>query len=398
MAVAIALLPSCSKDGEWRETSSTGKDKIVFVNDGVLSLTKSFVETDVGIISNRGFICAAVVDGDNSTMFNTHLTNDGSNHFIVKDQTYYYPESGTMSFYAVYPITQSISISGGAATLEYGHNGETDLVAACRKNVSKSGSPVSMSFGHILSQVSIQCKGEDTEADYKLKGIQISAPLSAKFQYSDTTWRNEASGDAIPFYSGSAMSIATSSFTDVGSPMSFIPCNAKIKVQWECYNKGTSRKTGSYDQEVYTSLTMGHHVTLKLKLPNSSSEKIYLSMTVENWVNDSQELDVGKVLKTFTVDNDSSSGVNEFRFEEGMTWREFMESPYNTAGTIIFGSYQGEVIMSKYIGILASPKGGPVRPDDVIVEREYRHFSQPSGWDFHNLFRLSGPLKPFYCS
>lgn len=258
-------------------TESFSDNEIRFGDAGLVVETKAFTETTNTTLRTNGFNVAAIIDSDKSTMFNKAVTYSGG-AFRVPGEKYYFPETGTMSFYAAYPKTQAITVKNGAATLSYSHNTSNDLIAAKATSIYEQSTDVMMAFDHILSQVSIKAQGKETSVDYKIKSVKITAANGGTYAYTEEKWTpNPTTQTYTVFSDPTGKAVSTSTMTDVGSAMSFIPGNIKLNVVWECYDKGTTKVIYSKDVTTDVTLPQGEHTTLKLSLPFDSDIPVLLS-------------------------------------------------------------------------------------------------------------------------
>lgn len=258
--------------------------------------TKAFTEVTKEALQTNGFNVAAIIDADNSTMFNDKVTHNATDElFSVSGKHYYFPNTGTMSFYGVYPVSQAITVASGAASIAYSQNADTDLIAAKATGVSKQSSAVMMTFEHLLSQIDIKAKGEDANADYKLKSVTVTAPNGGTYTYADDEWAlSETSGNYDVYRtaeSAADMVVSTSAYTAVGGAMTFLPANADIRVIWECFNKDGGQLISSNDQTINVTMAQGEHATCNLTLPSNVSE-IKFNITVNPWTEKSKDFRV----------------------------------------------------------------------------------------------------------
>lgn len=327
LAAAVLALASCDKMPV-AGMHSFLPNEIYFSDGGITIDTKAFTEATNKSLQDNGFNVAALIENGNITMFNKAVTySDGA--YSVPGEQYFFPAEGTMSFYAVYPKTQNIIVDGGAVTLSYSQNADTDLIAARKTAVSGTGGPVTLAFGHLLSQVSITVKGIETAVDYKVKSVKIICADSGTYAFASDTWTLGNTTAGISIYENSAaMPVSSVTNTPIGSPVSVIPGTVKLNVVWDCYNKSTSTLVCSKDVTVDVALAQGMHSTLYLTLPSNSSEMSF-NTTVKEWMEDDEERNIKMINAPETVNgvftvNDSGKKV---KFTKGnLYWngREFL--------------------------------------------------------------------------
>lgn len=281
-ALALLFLSSCQKG----MTPSAPSQEIRFV----VVDTKAFAVTTASTLQTGGFKVAAIYDSDHSAMFNAAVTYDsGSSSFTVPGQHYYFPVSQAMSFYGVYPADEAIAVDAttGKATLTYSHNPDDDLITAAVNGVSKSNTPsgsVGLTFGHALSQLSVTAKGEEPTVDYKLMNLTVTAADGGVYDFSDGTWAlNTGAADRVLYDNASGMGVSTSGKTAVGSALSVMPGDVKVRAKWTCYNKGTSIIVNEKDVTIDVSLVKGESTTLDLTLLFNGTG-LSFSTTVGAWL------------------------------------------------------------------------------------------------------------------
>lgn len=314
LTVGAVALTSCNKTSV-PDVLSFLPGEIFFAEEGITVDTKAFAEATTESLQTNGFNVAAVIDADNSVIFNKAVAYSGS-AYSVPGEHYYYPKEGTMSFYAVYPKTQAINVASGVATLSYAQNADTDLVAAKKTDVAGSSDAVSLAFEHLLSQVSIKMQGKKTTVDYKLKSVKITAADGGTYAFADGAWTPSETTADVSFYNNAeGMAVSTSAMSAIGSPASIMPGNVKLNVVWECYNHDSENLLCSKDVTVDVSLPQGKHTTLNLTLPFDSSELTF-DISVGAWVPNSEDVEMAlqaeekpeMVSGVFTV-NDSGKTV-----------------------------------------------------------------------------------------
>ena len=173
---AIALMASCTKT----ELVQTENDlnPIAFENF-IHKTTKatSVVTTD---LQTNGFKVSAYytpTSGTASWYFKNFEVSYADSKYST---TYYWPETGTMDFYAVYPKTFTISDS---KTFDYSNTAaKTDIVTAtdtegtgnCATHTA-TASTVALTFNHILTQIYFSGKTTDENYYCKVSKIEVVA-------------------------------------------------------------------------------------------------------------------------------------------------------------------------------------------------------------------------------
>lgn len=283
---SILAIVSCS-----RKENIEHDYEISFKVAGINIHTRAVAEARMDILETEGFNAAVVLNQNHNVMFNSALTYDNG-VYNVAGQTYYYPATGTISAYGVHPMVHSIEVSDGVATLDYAHDPDEDLITAAAIGVSKQPYATHMSFKHVLSMLSFQLKGQDTNADYTLNCIEVTAPDGGVYRFNDDTWTNLGDDMAYSVYSGGGEIVSTSAYQPFGETMTFIPGHIILRVAWDCRKKLDGLLDGSYDQIVPVTITPGEHSIIKVTLPNSSVNEIKFTVSVVPWVRRNEEIEM----------------------------------------------------------------------------------------------------------
>ncbi|MBQ8482916.1 MAG: fimbrillin family protein [Bacteroidales bacterium] len=289
--MAVAAMVSCNKNNITPEQAPAPaeKDLITFgVSD--LGATKAVSESDVTTLESTGFNVAGIIS-DQITYFNELASKSGSEYVTAKK--YYYPTGKSMDFYACHPVSRTITVNNGVATLAYTQNNSEDLIVAKKENVTAQSGAVAMTFEHILSQLMFTATGTDPHVDYYLKSITVTAPNGGTYRYADNTWERGA-GAAVAYYSGN-LPVSTSAATSVNEVMTFLPGQVQITVSWECFIDGQlietyTKSTPAIGQTGAIVLDMGKKNTINLSLPNADALNIAFSVSVTPWGATSQDV------------------------------------------------------------------------------------------------------------
>lgn len=266
---SIMALSSCMEEIDPVDGCVSYDSEIRFGVSG-LSVTKSIDECSSEDLEAGGFKVAVINDENSSILFNKGVTYIGG-IYAVAGETYYYPSTGTISAYAVYPKTERINFKGSIATIAYTQNPDENMVVAKSVNVSRQKAAIDMEFSHPLSCVSFCIKGVDTNVDYKLKRIEVTAPDGGTYRFDTDDWGDIGSIETYSVFSSEGMLISTDEFEPVGESMSFIPGEIGIRVVWDCYDKDDGAVVGRYDQTASTVLSKGEYTTINLSLPKDDA-------------------------------------------------------------------------------------------------------------------------------
>ena len=250
--------------------------------------TKAFAEVTNETLQTSGFKAAAVVDADNSAMFNKAVAYSNG-VYTVSGEHYYFPSEGTLSFYGVYPADEVIAIADdGKATLAYAHNSDDDLIGAARTNVASQSDAVVLDFKHLLAQVSLSAKTDDANVVCKLYSITVNGVNGGTYSFADDAWTPGETKADYAFFSKTEGQAVTETAAAVGAAMSFMPGEVTLNAKWKCYDNG-GQLLSDKDETLPVTLTKGKHTAITLLLPASSNE-IKLATSVNAWVDDPQEL------------------------------------------------------------------------------------------------------------
>lgn len=291
MALSLCSLVSCNKLSATLETPYEAHEgEIYFGSKGLAITTKALTETTDASLKANGFNTAVCIDNtSHDLMFNEKVTFD-SGIWKVSGKTFYYPAGATISAYAVYPASRAITLTSGVATVAYAQNAAEDLVTASAVNISRQATAIQLDFEHVLSQVKVNCKGVDTNADYVLKTIEFIAPASGTYKFADGAWANLGTATAYTYYSNAGAAVSTSAMQAFGASMTFLPSPVTIRAVWDCKNKVDHTIVGSYDQSVTATLSAGKCSTFNLSLPNAAAEEITFTVNVGQWNNEEQNI------------------------------------------------------------------------------------------------------------
>lgn len=293
MIAALLPLMSCQKQldnvKDTNDEQTVGNAPIVF---GVDELTKAVTESTVDALkgSTTGFKVAGVMS-DNTVLFNENAKWVAASSYFKTANSYYYPSTGAMSFYAAYPSRDITVSSSGAASLSYTNDLNTDLIVASATGVigSEVSGSLALAFGHILSEVFVQAKGSDSTVDYKVTSVKVNATKSGTYAYSTGTWSPSTTKQDNTYLS--TAKAVTTSYTDLGSVQTYITDKVTVKIEWDCYIKGTSTLIAHYTAEVPDhTLVKGQKTNFKLTLNNNKANPITFTVTVSAWTSANEDV------------------------------------------------------------------------------------------------------------
>lgn len=274
---AVTLLCSCNKETGGATPTVADSNESKAITFGLETpIVKSVAENTVATVKDSGFNVAGVTS-DNTTLFNALASWVEEKEWFSTAQTYYYPTGKTMSFYAAVP--SAVTVSSGAASIEYTNNVETDLIVASKTGVSASSNKVNLVFDHILSQVDFTAIGSDTQVTYKVTSIKVSAPATGTYTFSDGKWTKGTAADVT--YLDTAADVSTEDATPLGEAQTFLPVELTVTAEWECYSAGAL--VSSYKKSADFTPTQGNKCTVNLTLPNSAAQAINFVIDVNPW-------------------------------------------------------------------------------------------------------------------
>lgn len=284
----MLLAASCGKEIESSVHQNISQPDCVisFVDERVA--TKSYSENTVTEVRQNGFGIACVTDR-NVTVFNEKAEwSSSASAYLTTNGTYYFPAEGRVSFYGVYPFSQSVSISSGVASLSYSQDPSLDLLAVKKTGVSGGSFPVSLSFDHILSLVHFKAIGLDDKSVFNVKSISIDIPESGTFTYDDYTWSCAGTKNESCFSGEKVLS----GVTEIPSAVSFVPCAPTVHVSWETYGLDGTTLIAEYStaKKLDVALAMGEECTITLKLPNKDAQEMMMTVEVKPWTSTEKEL------------------------------------------------------------------------------------------------------------
>lgn len=250
------------------------------VSDVTVS-TRAIASSTMESLKSNGFGCMAVLDWNDRMLFCQGAYYNSSEDLFMTDDTYFFPSTGTVSFYAVYPESTTMRYSSGRAVFSYENDGHSDIIVSSLHGIDKSSGVVELGFSHALSQAMIECKGDDENVDYVVESVQIYSTASADYSFNDRCFI-PTSGISPSVYSNYDVSLHDS-FHPIGSSMSFIPGTVLIRVKWACYGKNTDVLVGKFDQSIEGVLTAGRRTTFYIILPCTVGSDIMFTTSVNAW-------------------------------------------------------------------------------------------------------------------
>lgn len=284
------LAVSCNKEDPHVHSGITVETEYpIFFADA--SFTKVYSENTSDEIKTGGFGVACVTDAGSKLFIEKASWVEAKSCYIPAGGPWFYPSEGKVNFYAVYPESQSLTFSGEGVSLSYAQNGDLDLLAAKKEDVSGGLPPVALSFEHILSLIHFRAVDDDTEASYKVKSVRIAVPAAGKFSYENFRWiPTDGTGTEV-CYEGE---ITVGESTEIPSAVTFIPCNPEITVSWEVYSPDGGTFIASHDKTslLENTLEMGEECTVTVRFGASGEKKMSLAVEVSPWTSTDREIEI----------------------------------------------------------------------------------------------------------
>lgn len=267
--------------------------------------TKLFTgEATLSTLQESGFRCYAFYGSENAEYIDDQVEYDGTS-FSFKSGDYYYPAKGSLNLYAVYPKTMcmykavSDEMFEGLVYLDFSNTGKDDILFATATDKTAKDGEVVFEFNHLLTVVNTRIKGADSNVDYRLKWLILDTPYAERYFPETGHWDYmcESRQDEYASYGNEVM--ISNTYTDIGYPVACIPDVAYYYVSWDCLDKKTGSIVGSYTSEcrLDSYLKSGYRTTFNLSLPNSKAAEVGLSVSVEPWETETQDLDMIEFLK-----------------------------------------------------------------------------------------------------
>lgn len=313
LAVTAALaITSCSQNEEFENPAQ--KAEISF-NTVVSKATRASELTTDGLKTNGGFKVFAYNTGNDDMTAESILSStafmDGvavawqdTKWEMTPAGPYYWPLTEKIQFFSYSPVanvtyTEPNGTNAGYPSFNYEiANSQEDLVVACVKNATKpqtSGTPVTLSFKHILAQINFKLKGKDADFTYKVTKISLlNIKNQGTFTYDDPTVKigawSATSGSVTYDYAATYTDIVGATEleikTDVNGLMLMpqaLGADAKIAIEYSTLNN--SKETFKGTKEVSLSgitWAAGDKILYTLLLP-SGAENVTFTPKVDNW-------------------------------------------------------------------------------------------------------------------
>lgn len=299
ISVAV-LFCSCQKEG-YSPVPSVNKEvgqPILFGVAGFSAHAYTKALTPNALSSLDGGFMVTAVAPDKSSFFDKQIAVkksaiDGS-HNLFEVKNYYWPTTGTMSFYGVFPksgydlvnTSGAVSFPVGTSTAQF--DGKSDVIAAKAVNVANRTEKVSLDFGHVLHWVNgIKFTNNDENATFKVKSISLDAPGYGTFNFVSDSLGNwsglpaKASYKKYDLFSGEQAiahgnAVAISDLKDV-MVIAAGACTLNVT-----YSVTVNGATDTYSKSAGINLWQGKKSTISAELTNDLTP-ILFSVSVKDW-------------------------------------------------------------------------------------------------------------------
>lgn len=267
--------------------------------------TKLFTgEATLSTLQESGFRCYAFLGADKLEYIDDKVEYDGTS-FSFTNGDYYYPAKGTLDFYAVYPKSMAVYKENcdenydGLIFVDFSNTGKDDVLLATATGKAAKDGEVVFEFNHLLTVVTTRIKGADPNVDYKLRYLILDTPYAARYFPEIEQWEYMCESRQEEYANYDNQVMISNTYTEIGYPVACIPDVAYYYIGWDCLDKKTGSVVGSYTSEcrLDSYLKSGYRTTFNLSLPNSKAAEVGLSVSVEPWETETQELDMIEFLK-----------------------------------------------------------------------------------------------------
>ncbi len=286
-AAAVLGASSCQKDeNHIVNRSKASQYAISFVN---ASSTKTYSENTATMVQAGGFGVACVTSEGTNLFIEKASWDSGKASYIPANGPWFYPSDGTVSFYGVYPPSQSLAFSEDGVSLSYSQNPSEDLLAVKKSGVAATASPVALSFDHILSLIHFVAACDDDSAMYKIKSVSIDVPSAGVFAFGTYDWIPADGVKTEVFFEGE---LEVDGEVEIPSAATFIPCNPAIRVVWDVYSPDGVTLVASHDEtrQLDEALEMGEECTVTMRFSCSEPQEMAVSTEVKPWTETDKEL------------------------------------------------------------------------------------------------------------
>jgi len=366
---ALLSLTGCAKKDAVTPVS-VSREEISFTTYKERELTKS---TPLGSGDTFNVCAYQTVGTEESSYYTSELYSyDSGMNCFTSDPGHYWPEEGTLDFYAVSPVSYvgSVGLIAADKTVNFTADGETDFTAVLLAAQSKpltAGTGPKLSFGHKLTKVAFRVTGKETHLKYVIESATLKADNSSTYSFSPSdlgSWSVPISSDTYDLISSTlTLPYHTPSGLALGDALYLIPRQrsdsetVKLTLTYKVYEQNAEdvvsdrlvyAVTHSVDltSSAVSNWGINRSIVYNLVLPSDDAEgsgTISFTASVTDWYDDT-EIEITdddiKALKfraeaEQTVYLKSYSSTYNFEYSwNGKDWTIWTYSSPLTFGTI----------------------------------------------------------------
>lgn len=280
LAATTALALSSCSDNEITSMVQTGKTpvKIDVYSQGQTRVTETVLQT----LQNNGFKLQ-VTNSDGGVELDATATYATATGWSYGSNIYWpYDETKPLTFCAIYPESE---IADGNTQIEL--DGATDVVAAYTSTTMPTGGQVSLSFGHILSQLAIYARGNNDDFTYSVTQVEVMAPAEMVYSFESgvAEYLDDAPVDYLTSATGVSAPYSTTTYTDLNTAHAIVAAKeVEISVSYTVTKKSDTTDTQNYTKSarVVTQKGMKHNVNLTLPCDRTP---VTITVSVNPWEN-----------------------------------------------------------------------------------------------------------------
>ncbi len=291
---AMTLATSCSQDE--LQSSQAAKSEINF--NASMGLKSRAEETNTTNLQSSCFYVSSFVSDKENYMKDVKYTYATNKWSSPAGETYFWPVSETLNFYAYGHETTQTTLSGvtidktdqkiedfSPATGSESEGSKADaskqedlIYAAVTGNKTDNGeNGMTLTFKHALSEISVKAMNGNTAYKVEVKGVKLgniinkntfTFPTASTSTTGDGTWGESATetGSYETDYTNAITLTSSEQNVDANAPFLLIPQQCK---------KGTDNDKSKY--------SAGHYIALNVTITMKSGDSEYNGATYTGW-------------------------------------------------------------------------------------------------------------------
>jgi len=244
-------------------------------------------ETSITTLQTNGFKFVAM--NGSTKMIDSNVTYSGG-VWNYGSETVYWPSdaSSSIKFYGLYSptSTDAIDAANDKATLTV--DGKGDVVASYSSKAlsdytagASDYGTVTLSFGHVMAEVVVSAKGDNTSFDYSISKITYKTAQTVDYTFSSKATAAN-SGTVTLDYVTSSTAVSNSSFTALADAnMLIVPALSSTLEVTYTVTKGADAAT--YTKSATITPVAGKVNRINLTLP-SSRTAMTITVGMDNWI------------------------------------------------------------------------------------------------------------------